>query len=292
MKDAQRPYWNYRQLPHLSGFVRNGLAIEVKAKLASALRGVGQVAKPTDIDADLTFEISGSAVTPERFQRAMSAFFDLLSEVTKAVAPEGARVEWRVQVKQGSNLVGVLPAPGVSDVVAASVREAIVTGLERLEREPAEPFAFSEQALTSVRRLAAGLGTHEDDDTQINVWGQRAPVPITRHLGANVIELLREAYADEGSVEGRLKTVSEAGSFRIVLYEPVFERPVRCLVPEHLIPQALALFGKRVEAYGVVSYRRDGAVSRVAVKEIVPLPSEKELPSHEQVYGILRSGGA
>lgn len=216
------------------------------------------MATPVDIDADLTFEISGSAVTPERFQRTLSAFFELLAEVTKAVAPEGERVEWRVQVKQGSNLVGVLPAPGVSNEVAANVRQTIIAGLERLEREPVGPAAFSEGALTSVRRLATGLSGREDDDTQINVWGQRAPVPITRHIAANVIELLGEAYADEGSLEGRLKTVSEAGSFRIVLYEPVFGRSIRCFIPESLMPQALALFGQRVEAYGTLSYRRDG----------------------------------
>lgn len=247
------------------------------------------MATPTDIDADLTFEINGSAVTPERFQRALTAFFDLLSEVTKAVAPEGERVEWRVQVKQGSNLVGIIPGPGVPPVLAANVRKAIVSGLERLEREPTEPPAFTERALTSVRRLASGLGTREDDDTIINVWGQQAAVPITRHLAENVIELLGEAYVDQGSVEGRLKTVSEAGGFRIVIYEPVFERPVRCDVPEYLMQQALSLFGRRVEAYGAISYRRNGTVARVSVEEIVPFAAERDLPDHEEVRGILQA---
>ena len=246
------------------------------------------MASRADIEADLTFEISGRAVTPDRFQRTLSAFFDLLSEVTKAVTPEGERVEWRIQVKEGSNLVGVLPAPGVPLAVVANVSQAIISGLERLEREPAEPASFTEKALTSVRRLVSGLGNREDDDISISVWGQRIAVPITRHLAENVAELLREAYADQGSVEGRLRTVSEAGGFRIVLYEPVFGRSIRCEIPEHLMPQALELFGRRVEAYGSISYRRDGTIARVFVEEIVPLPSESELPSHEDVRGILQ----
>lgn len=246
------------------------------------------MAKPVDIDADLTFEITGSAVTPDRFQQTLSAFFDLLSEITKSVAPEGQRVEWRVQVKQGSNLVGIIPAPGVPLAVAVSVRQAIVAGLKHLEREPAEPLAFNERALTSVRRLAYGLGNQEDDDTVINVWGEQAAVPITRRLAENVIEVLGEAYSDHGSVEGRLRTVSEAGGFRIVLYEPVFGRSIRCDVPTRLMPRALELFSHRVEVYGIVSYRRNGAVARVSVEEIVPLPTERDLPSYEDVRGILQ----
>ncbi len=246
------------------------------------------MAQPSDIDADLTFEISGSAVTPERFQRTLSAFFDLLSEVTRAVTPDGERVEWRVQVKQGSNLVGVMPAPGVPAAVIASVRQAIIAGLEHLEREAVEPAAFTERALISVRRLVSGLGNREGDDTSVRVWGQRAAVPITQHLADNVGEVLGEAYADEGSVEGRLRTVSEAGGFRIVIYEPVFGKSIRCDVPEYLIPTALELFGQRVEAYGRVSYRRDGTIARVSVEDIVSIPPDRDLPSHEDVRGILQ----
>lgn len=170
---ASRHRW---EAPGLTGFVCNSVAMGVKVRVNSLTGRSECVATPTDIDADLTFEIDGSAVTPERFQRTLTTFFDLLSEVTKAVAPEGERVEWRVQVKRGSNLVGIIPGQGVPPVLAANVRKAIVSGLERLEREPIEPPAFTERALTSVRRLASGLGTREDDDTIINVWGQQAAV--------------------------------------------------------------------------------------------------------------------
>lgn len=247
------------------------------------------MATTTDIEADLTFEIDGSAVTPERFQRGVTAFFDLLAEVTKAVAPVGERVEWRVQVKKGSNLVGVVPAPGVPAAVVARVRDALVGGLQRLEHEATEPEEFSERALRSVRRLTTTLDALDAGDTSIRVWGERAAVPITRHIAENVVEILEEAYSDQGSVEGRLKTVSVAGGFRVVVYEPVFNRAVRCDIPEDLMPRALDLFGRRVEVYGTVHYRRNGIVARVAVEEIVPFPEEDELPSYEDVRGILRA---
>ncbi len=227
-------------------------------------------------------------MTPERFQSTLTAFFDLLSEVSKAVTPDGERLEWRVQVKQGSNLVGVVAGPGVSASRAAQVRQAMVSGLHELAIQSVEPPAFSERALASVRRLGSALGNRKGDDTAIQIWGQREPVPITHTLHANVVAILAEAHSDRGSVEGRLKTVSVAGGFRIVLYEPVFGAAIRCDVPEHLMGHTLALFDRRVEVYGVVHYRRNGTVSRVSVEEIVPFPAEDELPSPEDVRGILR----
>lgn len=233
------------------------------------------MATRADIDAALTFEITGSVVTPERFQRALAAFFGLLAEVTKAVTPEGERVDWRVQVKQGSNLVGISPGPGVPTALAASVRHTIMSGLETLEHAPTEPPQFNERALASVNRLASSIGTHDEDDTAIRIWGEKAPAPITPRLARNVAELLGEAYTDYGSVEGRLRTISEAGAFRIVIYEPIFSRSVPCNIPERLMRQVLGLFGRRVEVYGDISYRRNGFVNRVSVQEIVSFPAEK-----------------
>ena len=36
-----------------------------------------------DIDADLTLEIDGEDITPEKFMRAARAFFGLVNEITK-----------------------------------------------------------------------------------------------------------------------------------------------------------------------------------------------------------------
>jgi hypothetical protein len=51
-------------------------------------------------------------ITPERFQRGVRAFFGILEEVTQAVCDGRPNVQWRVQVKAASNLIGVVPVPG------------------------------------------------------------------------------------------------------------------------------------------------------------------------------------
>jgi hypothetical protein len=69
----------------------------------------GLMATPDDIDTDLTLEIDGRNVPPGKFLRGVRAFFGVLDEVTNAVCGDSALPEWAVQVKSGSNLVGVRP---------------------------------------------------------------------------------------------------------------------------------------------------------------------------------------
>ena len=65
-----------------------------------------------DTDTDLTLEIRGKRVTPEKFLRGVRAFFGVVRGVTNEVCADRPKVEWLVQVKAGSNLVGVRAAPG------------------------------------------------------------------------------------------------------------------------------------------------------------------------------------
>lgn len=93
---------------------------------------------------------------------------------------------------------------------------------------------------------------------------------------------------DHGSVEGRLQTVSERGGFKFVIYDILWDRPIRCHLPETLIDRAMEAFGHRVEVYGLVTYRRDGKPLSIKVDAIEPLTVNRHIPSFREVYGILR----
>ena len=62
-----------------------------------------------DIDTDLTLELDGKNVTPEKFMKAVRAFFGLVNEITRELAGPKEFIHWKVQVKDGSNLVGLMP---------------------------------------------------------------------------------------------------------------------------------------------------------------------------------------
>ena len=174
-----------------------------------------------------------------------------------------------VQVKKGSNLVGVAPTPPAA---GADVIAAIAAGILLLEDRPHQPDRFTEAALRGLRSLGRVVGDADADDTRVRIWAHKKPIEVTPRSGGHISELLQGAYEDYGSVEGRLQTVSERGAYRVVVYEPVWDRAISCFLPEALMPEAISAFGQRVEVYGLIHYRSDGTPISIKWNEIVPFP--------------------
>ena len=150
------------------------------------------MAKKADIDADLTLEIDGHNVTPEKFMRGVRAFFGLINEVTRDLTGPDQSVRWIVQVKDGSNLVGVAPSHvTVPAAVLANIYATVQEGIESLEETDAEPEGFPEPALKHVRELAAIVGTDDTDDTRVRIWTKKRPVTITHKAVAHIATISR-----------------------------------------------------------------------------------------------------
>jgi hypothetical protein len=64
---------------------------------------------------------------------------------------------------------------------------------------------------------------------------------------------------------------------------------VRCYFPEELLPAVFDTFRKRVEVSSVIHYRKNGTPVSIEVEQILGLPDDSELPSAEDVRGILGS---
>lgn len=246
------------------------------------------MATPDDIEAPLTLEIDGTRVTPDKFVRAVTAFFEMVRDLSSI---SEAQADWRVQVKQGSNLVGVFPTPTVPPVVVERVLSTIGTGVAGFEREAREQMAFNDRAMKSLRKLGQVAGTTDSDDIAVRLWIGKRPQPVTYRSVFHVTELLEATYQEYGSVTGKLQTLSERGGLKFVIYEPIWDRPVRCIIPDRLLDDAMAAFGRRVEVYGPVKYRRDGMPFSVFVNDIEVMPNPNELPSFRDIRGILRNHG-
>lgn len=246
------------------------------------------MAVKSDIKTDLTLEITGKTVTPEKFMRSVRSFFAILKEVTSQVAGKQEAVQWVVQVSEGSNLVGVDPVPGYSPAIVSEIIRAVSDGIDTMETRAATPRYFSERAIKSLRDLADVAGTTTEDDTTVRVWAKKKPLPVTHKSVAHVAELLETGHEDYGSIEGRLRTVSDKGGLHFVVKEPILNHEVRCFIPEELIDTAVANFRNRVEVYGRIKYRKDGKAVSIDVDDIVPFPPKETLPSYRDVRGILR----
>jgi hypothetical protein len=245
-------------------------------------------ALPNEIDAELTLEIDGSDITPEKFLRGVRAFFGTLDAVTKEVGKEPEPVHWVVQVKAGSNLVGVRATGNAPPAIVDRVLGLVRAGIETLEDRSEAPEGFPILAVRHLRDLGNLAGTDERDDTRVRVWARRDLVAVTHRAVAHAADLLREIVDDYGSVEGRLLVTSARGTLHFEIDEPVWEQRIRCYIEENLLEEALASFRRRVEVYGRIKFRRDGAPVSIRVDKIVPFPERHELPDFLSVRGLLQ----
>ena len=172
--------------------------------------------------------------------------------------------------------------------MVAEILRAMSNGIGELEDRAARPKHFNERAIKSLRELADVVGKTTSDDTCIRVWVQKEPIKVTQKSAAHVAELLAAGHEDYGSIEGRLRAVTDKGGLHFVVKEALKNLEVRCFIPESLTDMALANFRNRVEVYGVIKYRKDGRAISIDVDDLVPFPPKESLPSYLDVRGILK----
>ncbi|MCL5736953.1 MAG: hypothetical protein M1274_15515 [Actinobacteria bacterium] len=244
------------------------------------------MARTDQIISDLVLDIQGSDLTPEKFLTGVTAFFGLVRSVNQ-VTTVGQLVRWTVEVREGSTLVALKPQPGYAAADVEAISRTVAAGVETLETGQPIPENFPEPAVRHLRKLGGIVGRTTKDDTRVRVWIKHEPRPVSLKTVAHAADILGMHYEDYGSVEGKLQALSERGGLRFVVYEPLWDKAVYCRIGPELLQRALGAFGRRVEVYGVVQYRKDGLPVSVQVEELVEFPPEDQLPDHQSLRGIL-----
>lgn len=246
------------------------------------------MAKPKDIDTDITLELDGSQITPDKFRKSINAFVGLLEVITKSVCRDEPIVEWRMQVKAGSNLVGADATEGANPNHVRRILALMAQGLEQFELEGEMPPVYPDEAIKRIRELSNLAAKKVEDDTRIGLWVKKRRQEITPAIYAAARAALRPGFSEYGTVEGQFSVLSDRKGVHFVIYERVWDKPVVCTVPEDLLETTMHLWRKRIAAHGMVHYRPDGLPTRIDAQEIEPFPEDNELPSHEDVLGVLR----
>jgi hypothetical protein len=246
------------------------------------------MATPEDIPTDLALEIDAN-VTPEQFMAAARAFFGSVEEIARSIAPDGIVPKWRVQVKEGSNLLAVEPMEATPPAVVQAVYTRMDEGIRQLAEGNLQASRLPEAALKHLKTLSE-LTEPKDRPMPMRLWVRRQPVQVNNEIARVIREDWRADYRDFGTVEGRLTAIQEQGTLQLLLKDEWLKQTVRCYVPEEKLPEAFAAFRKRVEVSGVIHYRRNGTPISVEVESIEPLPDDDELPSSAAVRGLLKAG--
>ena len=253
------------------------------------LTGRISMATPDQIPTDLTLEI-GEAVAPERFIAAARAFFGYVEEVSKSLVDQGDGAAWVVHVREGSTLIGVGPAPA-SPPPSAAVYRAVQRGVEELGAGRLDGSDLSEAALRHLRTLSEFTDGSHGKPVPIHVWVQKKPVAVNPEIAHVIREDQKVSYEAYGTVEGRLRAIQDRGSVTLQIRDDLLGLTLDCYVSEDQLPEAFSNFRKRVEVSGLIHYRRNGLPASIEAHRILPLPEDTDLPSADEVRGLLRIVG-
>jgi hypothetical protein len=236
----------------------------------------------------LTLDLEGPKITADRFRRAVDAFFAIVDEVSRQIVGRSGQVRWVVSMKGGSIHLNAVPEAAKPDVAVnvRNIAHAVKSGIALIGRRPERPRYFTDDALRHVRELASVPEARQIDTAQVTLASSTAK--LTPKTIANIDVLLGAAIKDYGTLEGRLLVLSaQGGTPSIAVVDPLSERAVRCWVSDDLFEEAIKAFRKRVSVTGLIHYRRDGQPNSIEVDELSVFPEPMDLPSAEEVHGIL-----
>lgn len=240
-----------------------------------------------EIPTDLALEI-GDDLEPRKFIAAVREFFGLTDELARLPAT-GETVEWRVKVREGSNIVafGVGHSSDANAVTAALHR--VSEGTRALRQGDFSAPVLTEKAIQHAKRLS-DLTKGSAHAIPMRIWVFRKP----ENFGPEVGELVRQdeatSYHDFGTLEGTLRAISDnAGGLEIRVQDPLWGRAIPCRVADAKIDEAMAAFRHRVEVAGMIHYNRAGRPTSINMESLTILPDDSTLPTAADVRGIFAS---
>ena len=162
-------------------------------------------------------------------------------------------------------------------------------GVRQLADGNLQTSRLPEPALKHLKTLSE-LTEARGNPVPLRFWVRRQPIQVNQEIGRVIREDWRADYKDYGTVEGRLTAIQEQGTLQLLLKDEWLRQTIRCYVPEDQLPDAFANFRHRVEISDIIHYRRNGTPISVEVEAILRLPDDSELPSSEDVRGLLAAG--
>jgi hypothetical protein len=237
----------------------------------------------------IKLEMSGPKITADIFSRSVRTFFDLIEEVAANVSAKRRAIDWLVSIESGSITICARPeSVNGSPALVAKTTRAVAKGIKAIAQRSRRPAYFSDTALQKLHELGSivGLGDKGVEHVRIRIGhkcNELSPASV-----AYIDELLGTATSSYGTIEGNLLAVNVKGRLKFSVYETFTGKPVTCFFGDELFKDVIAAIRKRVSAYGMIRYRKNGEPASIDIEQLNVFPCEDELPSFADVIGILR----
>lgn len=240
----------------------------------------------------ITLTMSQSIVPASEFKTAVDSFIDLIESVSAQVLKE-QKVSWGIGVREGSAVINAY-AGGDNEFYVESVGSVITAGLSMLASATGErPAYFDDKALHAARKLSA-LQSEDDTITLSTPWQS---VALTPRVAAAVTETFATKYTDYGTLEGTVQRldITTGNALTVRLTDSLTSQTITLHLPDEETLDAFYAFIKhkrRVSVSGETKYSATGRPSSMRVEMFSAFPDSSELPSIDDIVGILRGHDA
>ena len=236
----------------------------------------------------LTLKLDGNEVTADRFVKSISAFVSLIKDVTESLSGEKNSIKWIVSVEKGSAIIHFTPKPvKANPTIVKSAIRAVTQGFREIEEGAVRPSHWSDSALKSAKELSSIYEPTEHAlDTIRIVADDKTYSAITKNTSENVDALVGTEKRAFGTVEGRLRTVTESGGIHVVVQDALTRNKIRCFIEEQDTERFIKAFRKRVSVYGEIRYGRDGIPVSIRASDFRVMRDSEKLPTIEDMVGI------
>lgn len=244
--------------------------------------------KQSTINAEtLTLILEGSEIAAEKFVKSISACVAIIRDVTESLSGEKSSINWIVSVEKGSPKVHFTPRPiEANPAVIKSTIDAVKNGFLEIEQRGGRPSYWSDASLKSAKEIASVYSPNENALDDIRVSSDGGYATVTKKTSTNVVSRVGNEKRAFGTVEGRLRTVTESGGLHVVVQDASTHNNIRCFIEDTDTDRFVAAFKKRVSVYGEIRYARDGTPLSIKASDIRVMRESTKLSFIDEMIGI------
>lgn len=246
-------------------------------------------------DRTLRLKFGGQRITLADLLAASSRLLGILTDVDARITDQpGGSVDWVIRdLQPGSAILEIEAQPkgeqtpfGAEAEIVRQVKAGMRQVVERGERPP----FFSERAMQQTYELTTLLSENGIQDFTLGFSGEA--VEFTPGMRKAVKQTLEGKYRAIGSIEARIEMLSaHEPPYSCTAWTLLTNEAIRCYFTDSaLLKTAYEHFKQRVTLRGILNSRADGEVTSMRVHSIEPFPSDDDLPTVDDIRGIMANG--
>lgn len=245
-------------------------------------------------DRALPLHFDGRRITLSDLMETASRVLSILREVdARTTGSEQGSLDWVIRdLRSGSAILEIMAEPkGEATPIWAAplVVRRFKEGMSRIVATGERPEYFTEYAMRRAYELTAMLDPNGIEALHIGLNGDT--VVLQPGMKKAVRDALEGRYRAIGTIEGRIDSLSaHEEPYFCTLYTLLSNEPVRCYFGPELLDDVYENFRARVVVRGTLNTRANGEVTSMRLQGLERLPSDDELPTVDEIIGILANG--